>query len=73
MLCWRNTSSVASCNFLSDQVSAPHRRRFIGMAQKRRYLLYTSRWGLHQTSFILPMEVLAEVSRDAMSSSSRRL
>ena len=73
MLRWRNTLSLSSCDFLNNQVSAPHRRRFIRMARKRRYLLYTSRWGLHQTSFILPMEVLAEVSRDAMSLSSRRL
>jgi len=73
MLQWRNPSSLSSCDFLNDQVSAPHRRRFIGMAQKRRHLLYTSRWGLRQTSFILPMEALAEASRDVMSLSSRRL
>jgi len=69
MLQWRNTSSLSSCNFLNDQVSAPHRRRFIGMARKRLYLLYTSRWGLRQTSFILPMEALAEASRDVMGKS----
>ncbi len=43
MLRWRNTSNLLSCDFCSDQVSAPHKSRFIGMALKRRYLQYTSR------------------------------
>ena len=73
MLQWRNTSNLSSCDFLNDQVSAPHRRRFIGMARNRRYLLYTSRWGLRQTSFYLPMEALVAESRDVMSSSLRRV
>ena len=46
MLRWRNTSNLSSCDFRSDQVSAPHKSRFIEIAQKRRYLMYMSRWGL---------------------------
>ena len=37
MLRWRNTSNLSSCDFRSDQVSAPHRSRFIRIARKRRY------------------------------------
>jgi hypothetical protein len=59
MLRWRNTSNVSSCNFCSDQVSTPHRSRFIEIALKTRYLLYMSRWGLRHRSFRAPIEAFA--------------
>jgi hypothetical protein len=34
MLRWRKTSSLLDRAFLIDHVSHPHRRRFIGIAQK---------------------------------------
>jgi hypothetical protein len=57
----------------SNQFSQPQRRRFKGIAQKRRYLLYVSRWGLHQTSFKAPMLWFAAASQASMSASSWRL
>ncbi len=73
MLQWRNTSNLLSCDFRSNQVSAPHRSRFIGMALKRRYLLYTSRWELHHTSCRAPMEAFSAAILVVMSSLLRRL
>jgi hypothetical protein len=73
MLRWRNTSSLSICDFRSDQVSAPHKSRFIGIAQKRRYLLYMSRWGLRHSSFRAPIEAFAAAILAVMWSSSCRL
>ncbi len=73
MLQWRNTSSLSTCDFRSDQVSAPHKSRFIGIARKRRYLLYMSRWGLRHSSFRAPIEAFAAAILAVMLSSSRRL
>ena len=73
MLRWRNTSNFSSCDFRSDQDSAPHKSRFIGIARKMRYLLYMSRWRLHHSSFRAPIEAFAAEILAVMSSSSRRL
>ena len=73
MLWWRNTLNLSSCDCRRNQVSAPHRSRFIGMVLKRRYLLYRSIWGLLHTLFIRPMAAFAAASLAVMSSSSRRL
>ena len=50
-----------------------HRSRFIGLALKRRYLLYTLRWGLRHTSFRALMEAFAAAILAVMSSLLRRL
>jgi hypothetical protein len=67
MLWWRNTSNLLRCNIRSNQVSAPHKSRFIGMALKRRYLLYMSRWKLRPTSFRAPVEAFAVAIHTVMS------
>ena len=73
MLWFKNTLSLSSCDCWRDHVSAPHRSRFIGMARKRRYLLYRSRWGLRLTFFIRPIAACAAASLAVMSSLSRGL
>ena len=46
MVWWRNTSSLSSCDCRSDQVSAPHRSRFIGMALKKKILVVEVKMGI---------------------------
>ena len=73
MLRWRNPSNLSSFDFCSNQVSAPHRSRFIGIARKRRCLFYMSRWGLRHSSFKAPIEAFAAAILAVISSSSCRL
>jgi hypothetical protein len=68
----RKTSSLLKRAFLIDQVSHPHRSKFMGIAQKSKYLLQMSRWGESQTFLSTPMDWVAAVTRFSISLSLHR-
>jgi len=82
MLQCRKTSNLLDRAFLINHVSHPHRRSFMGLTQKRRYLVQISRWrylvqisrwGLCQILLSAPIDWVATATLFSMSWLSQRL